>query len=554
MASGKPAVDTEFLVRSWLENPPLFCRMVLPHWFPKAMSWVHRGLLAILLRQTDFLTEFGEETWPDETYYYGPEDLALIIEHFVWKPSAEHPPVSLFRLDADGKLHLMVSRFVEIMIPRGFGKTTVVNAANLLKILYKLRKFLVYLSETGNHAAEQLGNVKRELETNEKIHAVFGNIRPDRSDPQKWREDYIETLTGVVVMAEGRGGQVRGKNIGGQRPDDITIDDVEDKESVATEAQRHKTMVWLMGDVKPALPQVGENGGITVVGTLLHSEGMMVKLAKDPEWICITLGATDNYGNPIWAHYKTLQQIETLKLSYARQGLLNIFYMEYMSKHTHGEHSKFPAVFQYEIMKRAEFAAVSLCIDPAISESIEADYCAFGVVGMTNRGRLHVLYCDGAQGMHPREQIDEYFRLHFLWDPTYHGVEAVAFQKALVHLLREEMFRAAKNFGIRAYFEITPITHGKTGKVERVEGMLAPRYRAGYITHQDRFALLESQLIGWPDEKRDMPDVVAQCVSLLDPVAGLVYNPEMTEEEIALGTDPLSKDVYEPFKWKRAAP
>ncbi|KKL46798.1 hypothetical protein LCGC14_2341930, partial [marine sediment metagenome] len=48
-------------------DPVFFCRTFLAHWFPKPVPWVHRGILAILLRRVDFLLDYG--------------DLDKIIEH-----------------------------------------------------------------------------------------------------------------------------------------------------------------------------------------------------------------------------------------------------------------------------------------------------------------------------------------------------------------------------------------------------------------------------------------------------------------------------------------
>lgn len=154
-------------------------------------------------------------------------------------------------------------------------------------------------------------------------------------------------------------------------------------------------------------------------------------------------------------------------------------------------------------------------------------------------------------GLSPRQQIDMYFDLHFAWNCTRHGVEAIAYQKALVHMLKEEMFRKAKAYGPRAYFEIDEITHGKTGKVERVEGILGPLYRSGYITHERRFAEYESQLFDWPNGKKDGPDSVAMAIALLDPYASLAFDSD--------NPDPhkLEKDQYKPLyeevgNWRRA--
>jgi hypothetical protein len=63
-----------------------------------------------------------------------------------------------------------------------------------------------------------------------------------------------------------------------------------------------------------------------------------------------------------------------------------------------------------------------------------------------------------------------------------------------------------------------PITHARR-KVERIEGVLAPRYASGYITHQRRFHNLESEALDWPNGKKDHLDAVAMGVTLLDPVA-----------------------------------
>lgn len=531
-------------------DPTLFCRTFLPDWFPKPMSWVHRGVLAILLHKVDFLLNFGEERWGSEVYYYGERDLNKILKHFVWKPNEDAEPVPLFRLE-DGKLHLMTANRIQIRLPRGFGKTTVTNAAQLYKILYKTTKFPVYLSETGPHAEEQLGNIKRELDGgNEQITAVFGNIKPERNDPQKWREDYIETKTGVVVMAKGRGGQVRGKNIRSVRPTDIVIDDVEDKESVASDTQLKKTRTWYKADVEPALNQVGDGGNIVMLGTLLGSGALLDVMSKDPEWITISFGAIDPDGEPIWDYYMTIPEFEKKKASYARLGMLVDFYLEYMNKLTAGEDSKFPQQFTYSILTRTNFAGVALVCDPAISGDPDAAYCAFAVTGMTDGGRHHVLDVTGEIGMHPGEQVDEYFRLHFKWEPTKHGIEAIAYQQALIHLMQEEMFRRAKTFGSKAYFEIEAIRHGKQAKVRRVEGILAPRYKAGYITHQAVFPLLESQLFEWPSGKKDFPDVVAMAVAMLDPYAGYAFQPEDNDND----EDALARDQFEPLEVNWSCP
>jgi phage terminase large subunit-like protein len=208
--------------------------------------------------------------------------------------------------------------------------------------------------------------------------------------------------------------------------------------------------------------------------------------------------------------------------SFKRQGLLEAFYMEYQSSiHVDADSRKFkPEDWRVVPRERGDLVSVAMAIDPAISQRKGADYCVIAVVGMTQRGIVHVLDIWAQVGASPRDQVDAYFMLHFKWWVDLHGVESVAYQAALIHLLTEEMARQSKTFGSRAYFAITPILHGPgTRKDARIEGILAPRYAAGYITHHRRFPDLESEALDWPNGKKDHLDAVAMAVGLLDPVA-----------------------------------
>ena len=126
--------------------------------------------------------------------------------------------------------------------------------------------------------------------------------------------------------------------------------------------------------------------------------------------------------------------------------------------------------------------------------------------------------------------------LQIRFDKDKFGVESIAYQAALVHLLREEMFR--KGY----YFEVTPITHGRQRKEERVEGILQPRYASGYITHQRQFGILETSLLDWPNGKKDPPDAEAMAISLLDDYAPMA----------APSDSDLGDDEYEPLEEWRA--
>jgi predicted phage terminase large subunit-like protein len=192
------------------------------------------------------------------------------------------------------------------------------------------------------------------------------------------------------------------------------------------------------------------------------------------------------------------------------------------------------SMIQYGEPYEGETVHRAIVLDPAIAEKTtrksNPDFSAIAVVGISSRGRHFVYEAWGRQGASPREQIDKFFELRKRYQCERAGVEAISFQRALVHLMREEMFRRGE------YFELETITHS-SAKIERIKGVLQPRYSAGVVHHIRRFVELESQLLDFPNGHDDFPDAVAMAITLLDPYAAQAADP----------TKDLGADDYEPL-------
>lgn len=503
--------DRVALQEQGYSNPEFFCKTFLEEWFPSDMPWVHAGLLAVLTRQTDWLAQRG--------------DLAEIVENFVYYDGGV--PRRIFEVDGDA-VHMTVSRFTQIMMPRGFSKTTIVNACVLWNIYYQERKVIVYLSETATHSEMQLTNIKRQIERNTLLTLVFGTITPADKESGRWRQDHIETQTGITVQCRGRGGQVRGINVDGARPDFIVVDDVENKESVATEEQRKKTRSWMYGDVMPALPALDSTATIVAVGTMLHGEALLCTLQRDPRWTTIKFGAKLPSGKMLWPAMMDEAQWGQHRQAYQAVGELSGFHLEFQNEIRIDEGAKFrEAYFQWGRPDGEYHSAIA--IDPAISNKPSACKAAIAVVSMSTKGKIIVEDIWAKAGASVREMIDVYFALHKKYDCRQAGVESIAFQAALIHIMREEMFRKHQ------YFEITPITHSMN-KIVRIESVLQPRYASRHIWHAVRFPELETSLLDWPAGKIDIPDALSMAVTLLDPYAAQ-----------AAGEKDMGEDEYPPL-------
>lgn len=528
-----------------------FCRITLADWFPRKMPWVHRGIAALIEQKTDWLLDFGKEEWRDEIAEWTPADLQKILTNFIDEKTGE----PLFRLSFDeaGKplLAIEAKPNVGIIMPRGFSKTTLLNSITLKKLLYKDENFFLYLSESASHAEAQLATIKTEVEDNDGdpnnplVFELFGKIKPDRQSPKKWTEKFIETETGVMAGAVGTGGQVRGKSKSAKRPGILLFDDLEDEETVESEEQRKKANKWFWNSALPAKRKHG--GRAFIIGTLLHVDALLTKVVKSTLFTVVRFGAIDRQGDMLWEYMMTREELEALKANAVEVGELPGFYFEYMSEHHDDASKMFPESKLVYIAKAADtmWVGKALAQDPAISEESTSDYCTFGVVGIEAGGKKHLIDYYGQRGMDPADQVDKFFELHIKHmlsmppDFCKYGIEAIGFQRALISLVKSEQFLRSRTLGIRAYFEVLPIFHGKVGKIPRIKGIMKPLIQSGYFTFEQKWAELHTMFVEFPGGKKDGPDVCAMATQLLDPFAALGIGDE--------GVDDLTKDTQPPL-------
>ena len=519
------------------EDPAYFARFFLRHWFPGPLDWFQLGLLAFLTRKVAFLDK--------EEYQWA---VPLICKYFTYMADPDDPEsedISVFQVGPDGHIFMVAGANNAVIIPRGFSKTTCNNTANLYELITDPTTFSVFVSESSDHAERQLGNVKTELETNAKLRAAYGDVVPSRSDSEKWGADEIQLKTGAVLLARGRGSQVRGLLYKGRRPNRITLDDVEDKESVATALQRKKVSDWFYADVVPAgnemddISQMDEDFvqqqdlQITVLGTLLHAEALLITLQKDPTFNHIRFGARLSDGTMLWPAKMSEAKYEAKKARFRRVGKLAEFSREFDSTIRVEEDAMFqPLTPQFYVpVALSDLIQRAQANDPAISEDPNADHATIMVGGRKENGMLWVLNEWGGYGIKPQDIIEQLFKWHRDYQLHITGIEAQAYQRSLIYLLREEMARRRQFFNVKAIVQGNQKT-----KEQRIEGILQPRYANGYVRHAKYLPRLEAQLQDFPNGKVDYADGAAMMFALLGETQFLAADPET-----------IGQDEYEPL-------
>lgn len=182
-------------------------------------------------------------------------------------------------------------RLLAVEIFRGGGKSVLVNLCDhLRRICHGLDPYIIIAGDTFAQAGAQLEDIKDELGSNEKIRADFGTLKPSaglwrsvelfqRPDGRvTWREGQIITTNGVRVDAIGRGGKMRGRRHGPQRPTCDTNDDLDNDENVVTKEQRDKAWNWLISAVIPAMDP--SRGVVRVIGTTIHFDCIIARAVR----------------------------------------------------------------------------------------------------------------------------------------------------------------------------------------------------------------------------------------------------------------------------------
>lgn len=351
---------------------------------------------------------------------------------------------------------------VVIAAPRGHAKSTILTFLLVLWwICYRKKRFVVIVSETASMAESFTGDIRTELEENERLREDFGDLCGDRvlGRPLKWTAgDFTAAWKDAAgrptfrtrVLARSTGSQFRGLRKGANRPDAIICDDLENDEHVRTPEMRAKIWQWFTKAVIPALDP--ERGAILVVGTILHFDSLLMRLLK----------LAQSEGTYRWRIFKAIQPDGTVLwparfskayLDRRRREMGSLaFNSEYMNEPIDEEarlyrHTWIKWYYGTELayeekrrrwLWRGEELDIYVGVDPAISESETADYFALTVVGLARKSKAIVLLYAFADRMDFPSQVQEIIRLDATWQPKRIGIERNAYQRALPQqLLRE---------------------------------------------------------------------------------------------------------------------
>ena len=174
---------------------------------------------------------------------------------------------------------------INIVAPRGSAKSTIMAVIYPLHCIYfkayyelldmQPERFIFILSQSHRIAASRVRAIMRKIETDPHFQHLRGK--------SLWGNNRAETANGVLLVPQGRGGQVRGELYHGHRPSLITSDDIDDAEGLRNPDLRAKDQEWFDTDLLRAGALDGTTNFINI-DTVKHAESTASLLRDRPGW------------------------------------------------------------------------------------------------------------------------------------------------------------------------------------------------------------------------------------------------------------------------------
>jgi hypothetical protein len=399
---------------------------------------------------------------------------------------------------------------VVILSFRGSAKSTLAEETLALKALIHDFDYAVIVCATVDRAAQRLGSIKRELETNEDIEYLFRKVRGP-----VWQETRIVLSNGVCIDAVGAGQNTRGMKYLNARPGFALIDDIEENtqanDNVSTPEKRDELRRWFRGTFLPALAQPAPF--VRICGTMLHEESLIGRYSRAEGWrsLVVPIEHREDSGGRVasWPALFPISWIDKEREHYVADGQAETFEQEYMCRASAPEARSFrESMFRFEPRERT-WEPVHVIYDPA--RTVGPKSCATGkVVASWLGGRL--LVWEATQAFwQPDELINDIFKSDDAYRPIEIGIEVTGLNQFVEQPVRLAQAQRGHRIPIR------PLNPPRGPGKENFLLRLQPLFAAGEVIfcgQRQQFQKLIDELLGFPYGLKDTINALAYMLEI----------------------------------------
>ena len=383
---------------------------------------------------------------------------------------------------------------------RGGAKSTRAEEAVAIQAWFGDFHNCVILGESEARAVDRLRSIKNAFETNEYAQWLF-EVGPG----DIWAETKITLNNGRIIQAYGRGQSLRGVKHLDARPDLVFMDDLEDKESVATPEAREKTLVWFTSTVMPALDPKGR---MRMAATPLHPEALAVKLSEASSWTFLKhpIIYRDLQGEwaATWPARFPVAAALKIQSDMSELGKGEEFDQEYMCQARNPATQTFTPDTIKIVPRARSWHPTFAMYDPARTTNKGA--ATTGKVVWSWIGRKLVIWAASAKKWLPNETINDMFEVDRDYSPIAIGFEEDGLNEWGLQPIRTEQVARGVILPLR------PLKAPK-GKLDFIRG-LQPYFRAGEVEFACDLPELRDQLLGFPTGAIDAPNALAYALKM----------------------------------------
>jgi predicted phage terminase large subunit-like protein len=436
---------------------------------------------------------------------------------------------------------------VAIAAPRKHAKTTAGTFVFILaSVLFRVKSYVLIISDSEGQAIEFLGNIKQELLENERLQELF-QIQRLYKDTDKEVRILFKDGKKARIMAFGSEQKIRGRIWNHQRPDLIVADDMENDEQVMNEERRHKFRTWFMN-------ALGEMGSSTchfrVFGTILHQDSMLNRLMPkmtsptlktdglrfwddnheaESGWKSVLYQAhNEDFSKILWPENYTKEYFVKKRQRYIYQGNPEGYAQEVLNRPIDDSIAYFRKDDLLPISEYRERLEYYVGVDCAISEKDRRAYTAIVVAGLSATGVIRIMDVRRFRG-DSLDICNEIFAVQERYDPILIGMEKENIAKSIGPFLYEQMGKSGKPF---LNLHLLPI--GNQDKERRARSIQA-RIRAGKVEFDHKaswWPQLQEEMIYFPrGSYADQVDALAWIGIMLDKMVAVKTDKEMADED-----------------------
>lgn len=419
--------------------------------------------------------------------------------------------------------------------PRGEAKTTLAVTLFVLWCLcYRLKWFIVIISDALDQADAIVEAIKAELEFNPRLKADFPDVA---GAGRVWKQGVMLTRTNAKVQAFGSGKRLRGVKHGHRRPDLGVGDDLENDENVRSREQRKKLKNWLVKAVLKLGPP-DDSMDFILVGSIIRHESVLAQVIRMPLWEGRVFRAVIKWPGrmDLWEKWEEILVNKDPDHPERAERDADAFYAANKAAMEAGAEVSWPEVRPLELLMKirardghaafdSEFQNSPLAenalfktlhwwvaskrewvyygaLDPSLGKGERGDPSAILVGGYDRNERILDVVEAAIRPRTPTLMIQHMIAFQREVPVIYWAVESVAFQEILVGIVMD----AAADAGILLPAGAWPQTLAKELRISSIE----PFVTGGRIRLNKRHGVLIDQLMryGEPGMHDDGPDAL----------------------------------------------